>query len=60
MVLSELKDKLKTLDETTLLEVLQINAELLVEQFSDLIEENFEELTRQFPDEDTGEQDEEV
>lgn len=58
MVLSELKDKLKTLDEITLLEVLNVNSELLVERFDDLIEEDFEQLARQFQEEagDTDEQ----
>lgn len=58
MVLSELKDRLKTFDETTLLEVLQINADLLVERFSDIIEENYDELVQQLSEDEQGVEDE--
>lgn len=40
----ELKDRLKRLDETTLLEVLNISSEEIVDRFEDLIEERYEEL----------------
>lgn len=46
MVLSELKDKLKLLDEVTLLEVLELNSEDLVEGFHDHIEEHYDRLIR--------------
>ncbi len=50
--LEELKDKLKQLDEVTLLETLQITSDDLVNKFSDVIEENQDSLERQF-DENT-------
>ena len=42
--LEELKDKLKTLDEVLLMELLEVSSEDLVEQFSDRIEERMEKL----------------
>tara|TARA_X000001316_G_C920691_1_gene34887 strand:- start:275 stop:451 length:177 start_codon:yes stop_codon:yes gene_type:complete len=50
--LEELKDKLKQLDEVTLMETLQITSDDLVNKFSDVIEENQDSLERQF-DENT-------
>ncbi len=47
MTLVELKEQLaKKLDEVTLLEVLDISAEELVEAFTDKIEERFNLLVR--------------
>lgn len=46
LTLEELKEKLaKRVDEITLLEVLEITAEDIVERFSDKIEDQIEELT---------------
>lgn len=42
--LVELKEKLKSLDEVLLMELLEVSSEDLVEQFSDRIEERMEEL----------------
>lgn len=45
LTLEELKLRLaQEFDEVTLLEMLNINAELIVEAFSDIIEENYDEL----------------
>lgn len=42
--LVELKEKLKSLDEVLLMELLEVSSEDLVEQFSDRIEEQMEKL----------------
>lgn len=42
--LEELKEKLKSLDEVLLMELLEVSSEDLVEQFSDRIEEHMEKL----------------
>lgn len=42
--LPELMDWLQTLDETTLLELLDISSEEIVQQFADRIEENYTRL----------------
>lgn len=53
MTLEQLKEALKLrVDEVSLLEVLNINAEDLVERFEDRIEENYEQLSRDFESED--------
>ena len=39
LTLEEVKEKLKKLDETILLEILEINSEEIVERFSDKIED---------------------
>jgi hypothetical protein len=44
LTLVELRERLKSLDEVSLLELLNINSEDLVKAFADLIEENFENL----------------
>lgn len=46
--LQELKEHLVTLDEVSILEVLEINSEELVERFEDKIEERFEVLNEEF------------
>ena len=45
---NELKEHLTTLDEVSLLEVLEINSEELVERFEDKIESKQEQLTEEF------------
>ena len=50
--LTELKDKLKQVDEISLLEILQIDSELLVDRFADIIEEKYEDLVEDFPTEE--------
>jgi|TARA_S200002703_G_scaffold3269_1_gene4760 hypothetical protein len=52
LTLEDLKDKLKRLDEVTLLETLEITSEDLVNRFLDLIEQQQDTLELQF-DEDT-------
>lgn len=56
LTLSDLKYKLsKALSEIELLEVLEINAEDIVERFSDLIEQKFDYLEKELEDEEEGE-----
>ena len=47
----ELNSKLKSLDEVTLLEVLNISSEDIVDRFQDLVEERYDYLINEFPDE---------
>lgn len=44
LTLNDLCDRLKRLDEVTLLEVLDISSEELVDRFVDLIENKFDQL----------------
>lgn len=46
----EIKERLKRLDEITLLEILNITAEDLIERFEDIIEENAEKLEKELED----------
>lgn len=46
LTLDELKERLSTLDEVTLLEVLDIHSDELVEAFEDRIEDNIDKLKR--------------
>jgi len=52
LTLEELKDRLKKQDEVSLLEVLDISSEEIVERFTDLIEDRFEKLEEELQDED--------
>lgn len=47
VMFEEIKEKLKRVDEVTLLELLDINSEDLVERFEDYIEEQQEKLLRE-------------
>ena len=47
----ELNSKLKSLDEVTILEVLDISSEDIVDRFQDLVEERYDYLINEFPDE---------
>ena len=47
----ELNSKLKSLDEVTILEVLDISSEDIVDRFQDIIEERYDYLIGEFPDE---------
>lgn len=42
LTLEEIKERLKRLDELTLLELLEVSSEELVERFDDIIEDNYE------------------
>ena len=47
LVFEELRERLKRYDEVTLLELLNINAEDLVERFGDKIEDQFDKLSEE-------------
>ena len=47
IMFEEIKEKLKRVDEITLLELLDINSDDLVERFEDYIEEQHEKLIRE-------------
>lgn len=51
LTLHELCEKLKQLDEISILELLNISAEELVEKFQYEIEERYDKLTIEFEDE---------
>lgn len=50
LTFEELKEKLKRLDEITLLELLDISSDDLVERFYDIIEDNQLKLKRMLDD----------
>lgn len=50
LTLTDVYDRLKRLDEVTLLEVLDISSEELVERFQDFIEEQFDTLSKELED----------
>jgi hypothetical protein len=52
ITLEELKERLMQLDETLLIERLELTSEDIVNRFSDLIENNYQDLAGEF-DEDT-------
>lgn len=47
LTLPELKERLKRLDEVSLLELLDISSEDLIESFSDIIENNYLQLLKE-------------
>ena len=49
----ELKERLKQVDEVSLLEVLGLTSEDLVERFDDIIETRYEELQEEFQELDS-------
>jgi len=53
LTLEDLKDKLKQVDNVSLLEVLEIDSDELVEAFVDKIEQRYDQLTEDFEEEDT-------
>lgn len=57
LTLTDLFEQLKQIDETSLLEVLDISSEDLVERFADLIEERFDTLVQEFPEDETTQSD---
>ena len=52
LTLIDIKEKLKFLDEITILEVLNISTEDLIERFTDKIEDKADELEGELEDED--------
>lgn len=50
LTLPEICDRLKSIDEVTLLEILNITSEDLVERFQDLIEEKADNLEEELED----------
>lgn len=50
LTLEDIKDKLKQLDEVTLLETLEITSEDLVDRFTDLIEKQQDTLELELDD----------
>ena len=50
MLLEELKERLRNVDEVALLEMLNINSDELVNRFADEIEENIEKLIKELDD----------
>jgi hypothetical protein len=50
LTLEDIKDKLKQLDEVTLLETLEITSEDLVDRFADLIEKQQDTLELELDD----------
>lgn len=50
LTLTDVMSKIKQLDEITVLEVLEITSEELVERFVDKIEERYEDLERELHD----------
>lgn len=50
ITLTELQDKLKHIDEISLMEVLEISSEDLVNRFVDRIEERMDHLATEFDD----------
>ena len=52
LTILDIKEKLKLLDEITLLEMLNISSEELVDRFSDLIEDNADHLEEEIKDDE--------
>lgn len=50
LTFEEVKERLKMFDETTLMELLEISSEDLVDRFDDLIEANFERYEAEVSD----------
>jgi hypothetical protein len=53
LTVPELKERLKRLDEVSLLELLNISSEELVDSFSDNIENNYDSLCKEVDWEET-------
>lgn len=53
MTYQDLEERLKHLDELTLLELLDLSSEEIVDRFGDLIEDRFDELEQFFEEEET-------
>lgn len=53
LTLRDLVDKLEQIDEVSLLEILNITSEDIVERFLDFIEDNYERLITEFEDQES-------
>ena len=49
---TELLERLKKVDEISLLEILDISSEDLVDRFPDLIESKYDEIVQEFPEDE--------
>lgn len=49
---SDIRERLKQIDEVSLLEILDIRSEDLVDRFDDKIEEKLDDLAQEFEDEE--------
>ena len=52
LTLLDIKEKLRLLDEITLLEMLNIHSEDLIERFSDIIEDRADQLEEEIKDDE--------
>ncbi len=52
MTINDLFDRLKELDELSILEILNLTSEQLIDRFQDEIEFKYDTLVEQFEDED--------
>lgn len=50
LTLNDIEEKLKQLDEITLLELLEINSEMLIDRFGDVIEDIADKLEEELGD----------
>lgn len=55
LTLEELKERLSRYDELTLLEILDVTSEELVEFLSDMVEEKYDELIERITDDEEPE-----
>jgi len=55
LLLNEIMEKLKQFDEVTILECLNIDSEMLVERFADLIEEKYPIFNEEFEEDEMSE-----
>ena len=53
LTFTELLERLKKVDEISLLEILDISSEDLVDRFPDLIEAKYDEIVEEFPEDET-------
>jgi hypothetical protein len=56
LTLEELKERLRALDETILIELLQLESDTLVERYEDIIINKFSDLEEQLEDKDYGQE----
>ena len=57
LTFTELLERLKKVDEISLLEILDISSEDLVDRFPDLIQYKYDEIVQEFPDDETEKSD---